>query len=425
MKRKNWFLLLGLVLCLACCEEPIQELTPEVSPGQARSAKDSISFTVTLEQSATKTILSDNEVLWLEGDKIKVFNDANRSGVEFTLDGFGGEATGSFSGPAMEGTGPFYAVYPSTAATALNTDGTLSLTVPDTQVYTTEWDTFGVDANISAGYADTETLSGFSFKNLFGVLKLSVSENAANINSIVLYSKNESDVLHGSFSLAFQEDSPGSFLPVATPAEGQEDESHQKLTLACGAGFSSAREFFLVVPSGTLDAGMTIELYDSDGKVQVKNAGAYTPTAEAPSFINRSHLRPMPSFPYSPQYQAAFLLSDVKGGAFTGVSATGTFAEACAYSADSGQYAFVTTAGDNGSRYVRIQDWTDGFALGLTTPYQLDPGSNVSVTVQPLGAAGVSATTDAAMKVLKRTVERVWLFDSATGNGYIMMLVED
>ena len=384
------------------------------------SAVDSVSFTVTLEQGETKTLLSENEVLWSQGDEIRVFNAQNNMGKVFTLnDESVGMTTGTFSGPVLDGDGPFYAVYPASAATSLTSTAggpAISLTVSDTQVYETEWDTFGVGANLSAG--TTSVLSeGFAFKNLFGVLRLKVA-NAASVSSIVLYSKGESDVLNGSFSLSFEEG-----VPVVTPVENQSAEACQKLTLACGAGYESNREFFLVVPTGMLDAGMTIELYDSQGKAQVKNAGAYSGPDH---FINRSHLRPMPEFAYTPQYQAPFLLSQVDAGAFTGILYnSGGCVQTCAHNENSGQYVYKTETGNTGTRYVRIQNWDAGFALGLTTPYGLNAGETVAVTVQPLGSSGVGAVTNASMKVLKRVHNRVWFADAVAGNGYIMMLLEE
>ena len=426
---------LSICLAVVCagwftvsCVDPVaidelnQHPTEEV---EIVAAPDSVTFTVVLEQGDTKTLLSENEVLWSEGDKVKVFNATNPSGVEFTLSGGVGEKSGRFSGPAMDGDGPFYAVFPSSAAGTMDASGSISLTAPSTQAYVTAWD-MSPSANLSAGKTAALT-EGFTFKNLFGILRLTISGSSA-IGSIEVTSKSASDVLHGAFTLAFQDADP-----VVAPSVGQTAESFRKLMLDCslpsgeGIGLgdaSSPSEFIFVVPSGTLDAGMTINVFDMDGYVMVKNAGAYTGSGD--HFINRSHIRPMPAFEYTPKYQADFLLSDAKAGAFTGVLAESSdFVTGCTYSEDSGQFSWRSTVGDAGSRYVRIQDWTAGFALALTTPYVLDAGTNVTVTVESLGDSGVASAESATMKVLKRTEDRAWLVDSSTGYGFIMMMVEE
>ena len=407
--------LLGLFAFAACTDELVPD--PAGEEQVAAQKRDSITISVSLEQNMTKTLLSDTEVLWIEGDQIRIFNASTPNGEVFTLDGIGGETTGTFSGPALTGDGPFYAVYPATAATALD-GSTVNLTVPGTQVYETAWDTFGVGANLSAGTAEALT-DGFTFRNVFGVLRLTISGSSA-VKSIVLNSKAESDVLNGAFALTFSDG-----IPVATPASGQTGEAFHKLMLDCdlaGYGVPLAEEgsiFYLVVPAGTLDAGMTIEVFDEDDYAMIMNAGVSS------GFIVRSNIRPMPSFAYAPQYNAAFLTSEAVSGAFPGVSADGTLTEGCAYNEESGQYSYKNTPGDSGSRYFRIQDWSAGFALALTTPYVLKAGKKATVTVESLGETGVTSTADASMKVLKKVGNRVWLYDPNSDNGYIMMMVED
>lgn len=416
-------------LAAVSCMEPIVVDDP-VQPGFVEEkpipAPDSITFSVSLDQGDTKTLISilpeGNKVLWSAGDKIKVFNATHPSGQEYTLKTGVGEKTGSFSGPVMDGAGPFYAVFPASAAGTLNTTtSTISLTVPDTQAYVTAWD-MSPEANFSAGTTDN-LATGFTFKNLFGVLKFNITATTpTKIGSIVVTSKGSTDVLNGAFSLSFT-----GGVPTTTPATGQTAESFRKLTLDCryspgeGISLSSAEtELFLVVPAGTLDAGMTVEVVDLNNKVMVLNAGAYDTTTD--HFINRSHIRPMPPFNFAAQYNAAFLQSDVASGAFTGVTATATQESACTYVPSSGQYSFMNTAS---TRQIRIQDWNAGFALTLSTPYEIKAGTKVNVDVTAYGVSGISSTSSTTeMRVLKVVGNRAWIVDPNTGNGFIMMLVE-
>ncbi len=410
-------------LAAVSCMEPIVVDDP-VQPGFVEEkpvpAPDSMTFTVALEQGDTKTLLSGTEVLWSEGDKIKLFNSTHPSGQEYTLTAGIGKKTGTFSGPVMDGSGPFYAVYPSSAATALDASGTITLNVPATQTYGSNNDTFAPGANVSAGInTSNDPTTGFAFKNLFGVLRFNITgSTSTKIGSIVVTSKGSTDVLNGAFSLSF---SGG--VPTTTPASEQTAASPWKLTLDCcyspgeGIGLSSAEtELFLVVPAGTLDAGMTVEVVDLNNKVMVLNSGAQT------GFITRSHIRPMPSFNFAAQYNAAFLQSDVASGAFTGVAATATQESACTYVPSSGQYSFMNTAS---TRQIRIQDWNAGFALTLSTPYEIKAGTKVNVDVTAYGVSGISSTSSTTeMRVLKVVGDRAWIVDPNTGNGFIMMLVE-
>lgn len=406
---------LGVFFFLSCSDELIPDLREDEQVLVRKC--DSITVAVFLEQNTTKTLLSDTDVLWGEGDQIKIFNAATPAGEVFTLVGPGGEKSGTFSGPVLEGDGPFYAVYPADAAVSLS-ESVVNLSVPGTQVYKTAGDTFGAGANLSAGTADA-LAEGFTFKNVFGVLRLTIRGSSA-VKSIALYSKAESDVLYGTFSLSF---SGG--IPVAAPASGQTTGDCRKLLLDCdmdGAGISlsdTGNDFYMVVPAGALDAGMTLEVFDQDGNAMVMNAGASS------DFMVRSNIRPMPAFDYTSQYKAAFLTSEALAGAFSSVLTSGDFTVGCIYSEESGQYAYRNMPGDDGSRYFRIQDWSSGFALGLTTPYGLNAGKKVMVTVESLGQTGVTSAEDVSMRILKIEGNRVWLCDPATGCGYIMMLMED
>ena len=444
MKKSIVLFVSMLAFVLVSCEDPVQ-VGGDVPDQQEKKAKDSISFTVTLETRATKTMLRPDdaenlsrwEVLWSEGDEIRVFNADNREGVVFTLvKECAGFSTGTFTGPAITGDGPFYAVYPASAATALAVDGSIGLTVPDTQAYASVDEYIGAGANLSAGYAGS-LAEGFTFKNLFGVLSLTVT-NAAGIRSVSLYTKGASDVLNGAFTLTGLPEQ----TPLALPVAGQATEPHQKLTLDCGAGGGDRRVFNIVVPVGMLDAGMTVELYDSEGKAMVMNAGAYSGEG---SIIKRSQASPMASFAYVPQYKAAFLASTSQAGAYRNVFADIFEMETYLEYNLSDEVAPVQYAFDNvipdpadeanpGSRMFRLQGWTPVFyAVGIKLPsYRLEAGETISGAIVTTNLdTDNSASEPGEVKVLKKTASRAWLvggegepagIDRA---GFIIMLTED
>lgn len=408
------FALLGLLFTGVACT--VEELVPEQNGDEQGLplSSNTVTISATLEQPSTKTAFGDSySVCWSANDKIRIFNASTPDGVLFSLKSGEGTSSATFSGNELTGDGPFYAIYPASAASAL-TGGAVSLMVPGTQAYAPG--SFGNGYNISA--SQSESLADFSFKNVGGLIAFSLTGDIS-VRRINLYTKGD-ELLNGSASVSFTDG-----VPTLSWSTGQSGDAFQTMSLDCGSSgvaLNSSTEtlFYMALPNGSLSTGFTIEVIDINETAMVKNVSGNS------AQIVRSSIRPMPSFAYSSQYKAPFLLSTASAGAFSGILAdNGTFEEGCSYSEDSGQYSYLNTSGDNATRYFRIQDWSAGFALGLTTPYSLNAGGKASVTVQSLGATGVSSLDEAEMKVLKIIGNRAWLADPNTGYGFIMMLVED
>lgn len=404
---------LGLIFMGVACT--VEELAPEQNGNEQDPVVSGnlVTISASLEQALTKTLLGDsNTVCWSSDDQIRVFNASNPGGEVFTLISGAGSTSAVFSGNGLSGDGPFYAVYPASAAGTL-TEGVVSVTIPADQVYTA--DSFGNGNNISASKADE--LTEFTFKNVGGAIRFSIT-GQKTVKYINLFTKGE-EPLNGSAYVSFSGD-----VPALSWVETQSGDAPYKVSLNCGGtgvGLSpEGTDFYLVLPAGALSDGFTIEVVDSDLNVMVKNV-----TGES-ALIERSKIRPMPSFGYTPQYKNSFLSSEEVSGAFNDVLADGSFSLGCVYSEETGQYAYKNNpTGDNPSRYLRIQDWDAGFALGLTTPYELNAGDKVSVKVDAVGVTGISSSDAVEMKVLKKIGNRAWLVDPDSGNGFIMMLVED
>ena len=407
--------ILGLMFTGAACT--VEELVPGQNGDENGPVLNGRTVTISakLEQPDTKTAFGESyTVCWSPDDQIRIYNASTPEGEVFTLASGSGSTTAVFTGNELSGSGPFYAVYPASAGGAL-TDGAVSITVPATQTYAAG--SFGKGFNISVSKADE--LDEFSFKNVGGVISFSLT-GQANVRSINLYTKGE-ELLNGSASISFSGETPS-----MSWATGQSGDALQMVSLDCGStgaelDATDETPFYMVLPSGALSAGFTIEVIDSEGKAMVKNVAGNS------AQIVRSSIRPMPAFEYASQYKASFLLSDASAGAFSGILAeSGTYAVGCTYSEESGQYAYINVStGESPTRYVRIQDWTAGFALGLTTPYALSAGTKASVEVESLGNTGVSSSAATEMKVLKKVGNRVWLAETTNGYGFIMMLVED
>lgn len=398
-------LVLGMLFSgVACSNFLFPEQTDE--PQSPDADEGLITISATLEQHDTKTSLSNNNVLWSEGDKIRIFCSSDTSedeGVVFTLSSGAGTDEATFSGAAPSGEGPFYAIYPASLPSVF--DGTsLSVTLPEVQVYAEN--SFGNGANYAV--SRTDELENLSFKNLCGALRFSFTGNKS-IRFINVYTNGEEN-LNGEATVSYDGDTPS-----LTFSDGQSGEPFHKITLDCGSSgiaLGSAEKFFyLTLPAGALSSGFTVEVVDYEDNGMLRSG--------TDALIERSSVRPMPVLAYSAQYKAAFLLSDYLAGAFTGtLAANNSFAAPCHFSMTSGQYSYRTV---ESNRVVRIQDWDAGYALTLTAPGTLNLGnSGISVSASSMGnVSGINSQT--GMIVIKSTGKRVWLVSPDTGTGFIIM----
>lgn len=406
------------VLAFSCARHVEMEGVPSGTERTVRKnvQPDSISFTAILVD-ATRTQLGEgNRVRWSVGDKIKVFNSATPEGLEFTLSSGAGTSSGTFSAPGSGmGDGPFYAVYPSSAVTTMS--GTaIGVTLPATQTYAEG--SFGPGANLAAGKADA--LEEIKFKNLLGAVAFTLT-GEGSISSIRLRAQGTMP-LHGTGVISSWDDE----APALTFDAGQTADSFRALALSCGevALTAEGTAFYLTIPVGTLGEGFTVEVDDTEGGTMLKQA-----SANVGNRIARSDLLRMPAFPFAGSYKTAFLLAD-DIGAYKAVSASSgaSFEPCCLYTEGRSQYAFKNvSAGSSPTRMLRIEDWEDGYFLSVTTPYLLEEGADINdVTVKVAGDTGtVVSGTGLSMTVVKKADGRVWLYDPASGHGYVLMMVED
>ena len=404
----RWAVLFPALLVLSCARAPENDSQPVIPV----STPDSIVFTAVLEQSASKTqIGEDFSVLWSAGDKIRVFNGATPEGVEFTLSGGAGTNKGRFSAPGTGmGDGPFYAVYPSDAATTLN--GTsIGVRLPDTQYYAAN--SFGQKANLAAGKGDA--LEQIQFRNLLGVVSFTLT-GTRKVRSIHLRSQGTAPLFGTGIISGWEEEAPSVTL--------DSDAASQEIILDCGtAGAALAAEgttFHLAVPAGTLGEGFSFEAEDTEGNAMIRRA----PAAEE-NRIARSGLLQMPAIAYAPAYRSGFLYAS-EPGAYENVlaSSAGTLKSCCLYTEGESQYAFRNT---KTTRYLRLEDWSDGFMLSVTMPYQMQEGKEYdSFSVKAVGNTGTVVSGDGlTMEVVKMAGDRIWLSDTATGKGYVLLKVEE
>lgn len=412
MKKTLFYGLAALLLGLfASCADPLTPVVVDEKQKPQPEAPKTVSFQATLEQISdeTKTALgSDLSVVWSLGDEIRVYSQSHPYGEIFRLaDADAGQKSGTFTGPEI-GVGPYYAVFPNSAVagtsntyTSISTNHSFEAEVLPSSTYVA--DSFGEDSNISWAYS--ATLGNMTFHNVFGAVKFSLT-GTAKIKLINLYTRG-SELLSGTL-LVSDLDGTASFK------EGQQEEMTQFKQIMMGEGVqlneSTPTDFYISVPAGALADGFFVEIIDADGKAMIKSAAG-----SSNNVINRSKIRKMPVFAYSPQYSASFL------GDYNDFAAYGEAGRQCVYTEGDSQYSFFNT---EDKRTVRFQDWSDGYSLSLEiSPKALTLNSTPAVTVNAQGATGtIVSKSGASMKVIKQTVERAWLYDSEAKQGYVILL---
>ena len=411
-------LILGL-MSTACTDQ----LTPAAIEKEnlvPEQKEKTMVFRASLEQpeSATKTSLSGTDVVWNEGDQIRIFNEATPAGAIFTLKaGYGGEVDGEFVGTDI-GAGPYYAIYPASVSDSFTTSPlAINTVVEANQTYVAN--SFGNGANVAVASAADMNLS---FKNVFGAISFTLT-GSATISKINIYTR-ENEILNGSLHIT----GINTANPTGTMSAAVVKDVNLYKSLSCGAGVAlnagPGVTFYITVPVGAFANGFYVEFIDNAGTAMIKSVNGTS------HVIKRSEIHQMGTLaygpetdPYRPLYSSAFLQEKDDFAAYASVVANSGI-KRCTYTEGQSQYAVNKTAS---TRYVRFQDWKTGYSLALDfSMLALPLNAKPNVAVTALGATGDGITTKAAtaMKIVKRTAKHAWVVDTNSGEGYVI-LVED
>ena len=159
---------LAALLCLVgCTNEEIANVLVKKGSIQA-----------TFENNASRLAVGEgNALTWSEGDAFQMFNEAG-NGSTWTLEGAGGEETGTFGGEELEGTLKG-AAFPASAVTSLE-GNVLTMTLPEEVTFKE-----GI-CNLPM-WASFESLdAAVSFKHLGALLKINFSEIPAGYNKLIV-----------------------------------------------------------------------------------------------------------------------------------------------------------------------------------------------------------------------------------------------
>ena len=193
MKTLRYFAFAASILAVACAKENNEPVLAEAQE---------MTFSASAEEGYTKTGLEEIEngakVLWLDTDKISVFDGANAN-CEFATTK-GGE-TAEFSGKAVavaEGSN-WYAVYPYNAANSIS-GTTISTTLPAVQKVVSNAIADGV--NVTAAKSATNS---FQFKNLCGLIRIAVPAEFSALKSVTI---NSDKAIAGEFTVDCSGEAP-------------------------------------------------------------------------------------------------------------------------------------------------------------------------------------------------------------------------
>ncbi|MBR2064029.1 MAG: hypothetical protein IJ971_04995 [Bacteroidales bacterium] len=264
MKIIDRIIIFFLAMCSisACVKpEPVEEFS-------------SVELTAAMEYDAeTRTTLSGLEngmyyPLWSAGDEIAVFVDGASEPSKFTLTAGEGSTVASFTG--TEKGECYVALYPYDMAESLS-DGTLTLTLPQTQEYLP--DSFGQGSfpMIATGGSD----GSLKFMNLCSVLKITLNGNSM-IRSITVTANDKNTFLAGPAKI----DADFSDAPELVMLEG----GSNSVCLICEEfSLSGNSDFHIVIPAQNYNEGLTIEI---DAYIET-----ITKTIETDLTFGRSQIR--------------------------------------------------------------------------------------------------------------------------------------
>lgn len=312
-------------------------------------------FYATFEDCVTKTQLGPKDnlsnkypVYWSENDKIKIFAEGAQPGEgrEFTLTAGAGTAQGTFNGTLNandEGT-TYYALYPySTSASLVYGNYGFATGVffelPQEQTYYPG--TFDKKINPAVAYTTTDELS---FKNICGVLKLSITGNA-KVSRISLRSldNNQNGVcLWGPVKASITGEYEKIIRQYSWGPDGDQNQINLNCTTPVQLGETPTDFFFVVSPSAdqywnsNFTSGLEVTVYDENNTVV-----AYK-EATVGNTIKRAKVREMPVF-------------DIRKKTLTDLSANGT-ANCYIVKPDGRSYSFYALQKGNGAYPIENAD---------------------------------------------------------------------
>ena len=266
------FMSIAMLMAMASCsssDDAVEEIKEE-------SKLVPMTFTATQEGNAgTRSALdAGTQVLWNTGDKISVFDgyndtDHNRS---FTLEGDGGETSGSFTGTASSEATTFTAVYPYTEGATLESEGSVSgITLPAEQTATAN--SFDPNAALMMAVSTTDKKYNLDFKNAVSLVKVTPQFNCTKIE--LEAADGSGDILAGKGTLNWNGGNPNINIT---------EETSKTITL--NGSIAKGNSYCIVVPTGTINRMWKISFTAKDDEKKYTRYCSKLLTIERNKIIN-------------------------------------------------------------------------------------------------------------------------------------------
>ena len=257
-------LLVLLVSCRNEQEDPAVPVAP-VSP----EAESEVFYGTTENGPDSKAFAdADLKVLWNADDRVSIFAKDNYN-RQYRFTGEDGANAGAFervdTGDASEAQALTcnYAVYPYSPATAVSSDGVLTVSLPAEQAY--KENSFGAGAGTMVAVSEDNRLS---FKNVGTFVAIQLYGEGVSVSRITLQGRS-GEKLAGPATVKM--DAEGA--PVVTMAA---ENASETVSLVCaepvalGADAEHATAFWFVLPPTTFAEGFSITVEDSAGRFYEK-----------------------------------------------------------------------------------------------------------------------------------------------------------
>ena len=234
------------VLCAAVLAAAAVSCTKQEMPDASRDGKIWLEFHAG-GSALTRTQLGDgNSVRWESGDAISLFDPSGQNN-RFTTEQDGESVT--FTGSVSQ-EGKYYALYPYSETASIE-GSVISVALPSAQ--TAQEGGFGSGLNPSVAFA--EDGNELVFRNVCALVKFTLG-GSANVAKVSL-SGNGGETLAGPMTIDVSSGSPSA---VADPAFGE-------TVVDLSGEIAAGGVYYLVVLPGTLSGGLTLSMYDAEGKV--------------------------------------------------------------------------------------------------------------------------------------------------------------
>ena len=244
------FLVLGTTLLYSCAKEEVTSDTDSSSSVE----KVKMEFKAGIDAMSRTVLTENNKVEWEADDAISLFDSDSNN--KFTTSTSGPSVT--FTGTAQDNLGTYYALYPyNEKATISGSEITTTLSAEQTALE----GSFAKMLNPSVAKSGTD--KSLNFKNACAVVKFTLGTGVTNVVK-AMFRGNDGESLAGTLKIDVGDSAP---VTMVETGEGT------GVTLRSNERFVIGTDYYFVVAPLELKKGITLVLYDSNGKEWKRRGG--------------------------------------------------------------------------------------------------------------------------------------------------------